>query len=150
MIGTRASLTAFALALVVSGCSFIAKKVIEKPKVDLASVNLRDAHATGATVVFGVKVENPNSFALRVDSLKYDVEIGGKAFSSGKLEKPAEVGGKGTAVIDVPVPVRYADVFASLLEFVQKGTSSYRVKGTAAFGVLEIPFDEKGDLKFTE
>ena len=60
-------------------CASVAEKLIEKPKVSLSSIALKDVTQNGATVVFGVGVENPNAFALRLDALKYDLEIGGKA-----------------------------------------------------------------------
>lgn len=133
---------------VISSCQTIGQAIVEKPKVALDHVGLKDMTMEGATILFGVKVENPNSFALKVDSLRYAVEVGGKPFGSGQIEKPTEVAGHGKAVVEIPIPVKYADVFASLIDFVQNKSSTYRVKGEATFGVLNIPFDEKGELKF--
>lgn len=130
-----------------TGCSFIGKKLIEKPKVQLQRVDVRDVGATGATVVFGVQVENPNSTALKVDSLRYDVEIGGKPFSSGRLPQGAEVPANGKVSLDIPVPVRYTDVFASLVGLLADGTSTYRLKGEAVFGLFTIPFEKSGEFK---
>lgn len=149
----RLAFAAFALVLTLAlalGCSSLGRKLIETPKVELAKVDVRDTKADGATVVFGVRVENPNAFALKVDSLRYDVEIGGKNFSSGKIDKPAEVAAKDKTIVELPVAVRYADVFSSLLDLVKKGTSTYRLKGDASFGLLTVPFDEKGEFKLNQ
>ena len=97
--------------------------------------------------MFGVGVENPNAFALRLDALKYDLEIGGKAIGSGKIEQPAEVAARSKGVVDVPVPVKFADLFSSIQDLMTKTTSDYRVRGEAQFGLVTIPFDEKGQLK---
>lgn len=132
---------------VLTGCSAIGKQLIEKPKVSLKSVNLKEVGAQGATVVFGIEVDNPNSIALKVDALRYDVEIGGKALASGRLEEAASVPAKDKAVVLVPVPVKYADVFSSLGSFLSDGKSQYRVRGEATFGIFDIPFDQTGELK---
>ena len=143
---TELSVLVFA-ALVVLGCKSIAEKIVEKPKVALSSLALKDVGPNGATLVFGVEVENPNPFALKLDALHYDLELGGRAIGSGQIEKPSEVAAHAKGVVDVPVPVKFADLFSSLSEFLTKTTTRYRVKGEASFGMLVVPFDEKGDLK---
>jgi LEA14-like dessication related protein len=139
----------FSLAAAIR-CTTLGQAILEKPKVELDHVSLREANSSGAIVLFGVKVDNPNAFSLKVDTLKYDVEIGGKHFSSGKIDKPAEVAAKNNAIVEIPVPVKYSDVFSSVLELLTKKTSSYRLKGEASFGLLNIPFDEKGEFKLHE
>jgi LEA14-like dessication related protein len=131
-------------------CSTLGKAVLEKPKIELDHVALKDANASGAIVLFGIKVDNPNPFAIKVDTLKYDVEIGGKHFSSGEIEHPAEVPAKDKATVMIPVPIKYHDVFSSLIDLISKNTSTYRIKGEASFGLLNIPFDEKGEFKLHE
>lgn len=130
-----------------SSCSSVAEKLVEKPKVALSSIALKDVSTNGATVVFGVEVDNPNAFALRLDALRYDLEVGEKQIGSGRIEKAAEIAGRSKGIVDVPVPVKFQDLFSSISDFMQKTTSNYRVRGEAQFGLITIPFDEKGDLK---
>ena len=137
----------FACAIVgVLGCSIFAKKIIEDPKVELDNVSVTDVGLTGATVIFGVKVSNPNSFALKVDSVKYDVEIAGKQIGSSTLPDGAKVEGKSTTIIPIPVPVKYKDVFSSMLDLMGHGSTKYRLRGLAKLGPLSLPFDHTGDL----
>jgi LEA14-like dessication related protein len=130
-----------------SSCSSVAEKLVEKPKVALSSIALRDVSTNGATVVFGVEVDNPNAFSLRLDALRYDLEVGGKQIGSGRIEKPAEVAGRSKGIVDVPVPVKFQDLYSSVSELMSKTVSDYRVRGEAQFGLITIPFDEKGELK---
>lgn len=130
-----------------SSCSSVAERIVEKPKVALARIGLKDMTSSGATVVFGVEVDNPNPFALKLDALRYDLEIGGKAIGSGKLDQPAEVAANTKGIVDVPVPVKFDALFNSISELMSKTTSDYRVRGEAQFGLFSIPFDEKGELK---
>lgn len=134
----------------VAGCSSLVKQVLKEPKVNLEKVDVREVGASGATVVFNVGVENPNGVGITLDALKYDVEIAGKALSSGALEKPAEVAAHGKTVVEIPVPLKYSEVFSSLMGFLKAGESTYRVKGEAAFGIFSIPFDQAGKFKLRE
>lgn len=146
--GQTARLSIFVVAFVaLTGCSLIGKQLVEKPKVALSSVNVKDVGVNGATVVFGVEVDNPNSIALTVDAVRYEVEIGGKPLTAGSLEKAASVPAKDKAIVPIPVTVKYSDVFSSLMGFLDEGKSQYRVKGEAKFGFFTIPFDQTGELK---
>lgn len=134
-------------ALAIS-CSTVAEKIVEKPKVSLDKVDVTDVGVTGAIVLFNVRVANPNNFALKVDSVKYDVEIGGNRLGGGRLDKGAKVDAKSEAVIQIPVPVKYTEAFSSVMSFITEGKSKYRIRGDAAIGPLTVPFDKTGDLKF--
>ena len=138
---------AVVLAFAVFGCSSIAETFIDKPKIALASIALQDVTLIGATVQIGVEVDNPNSFSLRIHSIQYNLELGGRAISKGKIESLAEVAAKSKTVVMVPVPVKFADLFASVSEFFAKNTSRYRLQGEAKVGLLTLPFDETGELK---
>jgi len=130
-----------------SGCSSIAKSVIQEPKVTLAHVSVQKVDLSGATIGVGVAVENPNPFALRLDSLKYKLEVGGKPIIESELTETTEVRGHETQVIEIPVPVKFQDLYSSVVDFMQKTKSNYHVTGEARLGLLKIPFDHTGDLK---
>ena len=135
------------VALGASSCSFFLKQVVEKPKVEFEHVDLKDVNGNGATVLVGLKIENPNSFSLHVDSVRYTLEIKGKPLTSSTIDKPVEVPGKGSAFVEIPVPVKFADLFSSVLDFLQNGATQYRVSGDAKVGSFSIPFDKTGELK---
>jgi beta-carotene 3-hydroxylase len=145
-------LTVLLIALLASftamnSCTALAKKIIQEPKVTLAHVGVKDVGLNGATLLVGVQVDNPNPFNLRVDALRYDVELGGKLLSSSELPGAADVPAHGTQIVEIPVPVKFQDLYASALDFFSKSSSSYRIKGEARFGLLKVPFDQSGDLK---
>lgn len=129
------------------GCSSIAKSLIKEPKVSLAHISVQKVSLQGATLGVGVAVENPNPFNLRVDALKYKLEVGGKSITESELPDIAEVRAHETQVIEIPVPVKFQDLYNSVLDFMQKTTSNYHITGEARFGLLKIPFDHTGDLK---
>ena len=135
------------IALTTSSCSFFLQKMVEKPKVEFEHVDLRDVSGNGATVLVGLKVENPNGFALHVDSVRYTLDVKGKQIATGSIDKPVEVAAKGSAVVEIPVPVKFSDLFSSVLDLLQSGGTEYHVNGDARIGAFTIPFDKKGEMK---
>jgi LEA14-like dessication related protein len=138
------------LMSVLGGCSSLVKTVLKEPKVALQSVAVADVRSDGASILFGVEVENPNAVDIKVDALRYEVEIAGKAFTTGKLVNPAQVPAHGKSVVEIPISLKYSDVFSSLLGFLQTGVSTYRVKGEAEFALFTIPFDRSGEINLKE
>lgn len=139
-------ITTLSAALALSGC-FSLSKVIEKPKVKLESLNVKSPTLEGATLIFALQVDNPNKVPLQVDELTYDLEMSGKALSSGRLPKGARVEAHSKSVIEIPVPVKYSDLFASVMQLIKNSSSPYRIKGSAKIGPFQIPFDQTGEVK---
>lgn len=139
------------LLFLIFACSTVScgliDKVVEKPKVSLENVGLNNVTGSGATLVFGIKVDNPNPFAIRVDALDYNLEIGGKPFSKGLIDKPSEVGANASSVISIPVAVKYSDIFSSVVDLINKGSRPYRIHGEAKLSFFSIPFNHTGELK---
>ncbi len=132
------------------GCTML-QKTIEKPKVQLHSVGLKKLENQGLTLLVGLEVENPNAFELRVDSLRYEAEIEGRKVATGMLEDSVGVPAKGKSVVEIPVAINYGDLFGSVLDWVTRmgqneKKTRYRVKGSVRVGLLDIPFDEQGEL----
>ena len=141
----------FLIALALSlfffvNCSSLVK--MKEPKVSLANLKVQDPDLKGATLVFGVQVENPNNAELKVDEVIYDLEVSGKSISSGKIDRDLRVSANATEIINVPIAVKYSDLFNSLVQLLANETSPYRIKGSARFGLFNIPFDKQGELKF--
>ena len=141
-------LPAFAILAASLGCAALANKIVKDPKVTLEHVYVTNLELTGATVNFDIQVQNPNSFPLEVDSVKYSVELGGKDLGSHALPNGAKVEGKTTKTINIPYPFKYKDVFPSVVDFLKSGTSTYKLKGEAKLGPLSLPFDKSGELHF--
>src|SRR5690349_1351128 len=70
-----------------SGCAGLLSTVIEKPKVSLERVELVNPTLTQSTMLFILKVENPNSKALKIDEVSYRVFLENELFAEAKREK---------------------------------------------------------------
>lgn len=141
------SLAVVLIALTLPSCAMLTQK-IKEPKVSLESVDVRDADFTGGTLVFGIKVENPNDFELRVDSVAYDIELGEKPLTSENVTHPLKVAGGKSALFKLPARFKYTDLVATVAGLIGKGSTTYRLKGAAKLSVLSLPFDERGTLVF--
>ena len=138
-------------ALLMNGCSSFNKyRNMQKPIAKHDSVEVKTIDTKGAQMLFNVEVENPNDFALKVDSVKYEVEIGGKKMSTETIDKPSEVAGKSKTVVQLPLTLQFADIFTSIGSFLKNEKTNYRLKGSARVGVFSLPFDESGEFKLTE
>ncbi len=136
------------IALVFTGCSTIDKyRNMEKPKIELDSVEVKETDLKSAKLLFGVAVDNPNDFPLRVDAVKYDIEIGGRPMSTQAINTPTEVGAKTKSVVQLPLTVQFADVFSSIGDFLRNDKTAYKIKGAAQIGVLSLPFEEAGEFR---
>jgi LEA14-like dessication related protein len=146
-IGALAALLGGVAVAAFVACSTLSK-LKKEPIARLESVQVAAPDADGATLLFGISVENPNEAAIEVDGLDYSLEIEGKPFASGAIEQKASVPALGAATIQIPVRVKYRDLFASVLDFLRAGSRKYRLTGHAKIGWLSIPFEKSGVAAF--
>lgn len=130
-----------------SGCSSLVEAVLEKPKVQFHSVQVRDAVADGATAVIALDVENPNGVSLTVDRMTYALELGGKPVAQAEVKEFATLKAREISRVEIPVPFKYGAIFSSVLDLLRNGTAAYKVTGEARIGIFTLPFEHVGDVK---
>ena len=139
-----------ALCFLLSGCSLLGKKKIAEPKLHLEDVQLANASLDGARLEFIIKVDNPNAFPLELDSVHYDLEFEGKPVGKGEVTKNLKVEKNSSTLIRLPVNVQLKNFFKSAASLIGKGTTPYHLKGAAKYGLLKLPFEESGDLRYED
>lgn len=137
-----------ALLLFMTGCSLLGKRKIEEPKLKLENVKLMSAGLNGANLVFEVRVDNPNPFALELDSVEYSLDFHDKPVGVGKVDNNLKVAEKNSAMIQLPVQVQLKNLAQAIGSLFGTGTTPYHLKGKAKLGLIGIPFEESGDLRF--
>lgn len=133
-----------------SACTSVIQAVLKEPKVDLARVVARDADLKGATLVFVLKVDNPNPTELKVNALNYSVDIGGKKLSDGKVDKSVAVAANSVGEVELPLQVQYQNIFDSLNDLLLKGTTEYKITGSAKVGLFTVPFNKTGTVNLRQ
>lgn len=120
---------------------------LEKPKVDLQRVYAKDATATGTTLVFVINVENPNKQDIKVKEIAYKVFVSGKELSDAKTEKPIEVPAMKSSLVEIPLPVSYANILNNIAEVLFNKEVTYKIEGTAKMSFVSIPFSKEGKVE---
>lgn len=138
------------LCLFLTACSGLLKDVVKEPKVSMDHVSVKDATLQGATLLFFLKVENPNSFALKVDEMSYKVFIDEKLLTTTKTTEVLKVQANGEGVIALPLPIEYATLWQGISSFFSKRTLNYRIEGDARTLGLSVPFKSDGNLNLDE
>lgn len=129
------------------GCSTL-KSIVKAPKVDLDHVSVRDAGLKESTFVAHLKLKNPNSFEVKVDEVRYALQINGKDLTSGTLDQGFGLSADGESAIEIPMRIRYADLFGSVKDLFLKKKNEYRVSGDVGVGPLTVPFEKMGEITF--
>ncbi|MBS1971445.1 MAG: LEA type 2 family protein [Bdellovibrionales bacterium] len=121
--------------------------MLEKPKVSLAGISVKDADMNGATLVFNIAVENPNSVEIKVDKVNYKVFLNNKEITQASTDKAINIASKSTGNIDLPLPIEYRKVFSDLKELLFSESASYKIEGNAKMSLFSIPFSKEGSVK---
>jgi LEA14-like dessication related protein len=123
------------------------EKMLEKPKVNLAGISVKDADMNGATLVFNIAVENPNNVDLKVDKVSYKVFLNNKEITQASTDKAINVAGKSTGYVELPLPIEYRKVFSDLKELLFSESAAYKIEGNAKMNLFSIPFSKEGSVK---
>ena len=146
MIKTTLSIFTMAAAcLFLTNCATLFN--LEKPKVNLQRVFVRDTHLSGTTLIFVVKVDNPNNQEIKVKEIAYKVFISGKELTEAKTEKPVTVPANGTSEVELPLPVKYTSLFENIGDILLSREVAYKIQGDAKLSFINIPFTKEGKVE---
>ncbi len=137
--------------------------LLRLPELGFAGIEVRSLGLTTAELGVSFELNNPNSVALSLHELPYDLELGGRRVASGNIadiegiEIEGAEGTEGEAVLDAEGRARYT-VVASLA-FIEAGRAvwetvaareplAYRLEGALTFGVA-LPLVEPTTIPFS-
>lgn len=133
--------------LLLCSCASFWGSVLEKPKVELDHISVKDANLRGTTLVFVVSVDNPNKVDLKVDQINYKVFVNDKELTQAKTEKTVNVPAQSKANVEIPLPIEYSKIFTDLKELMFAESATYKIEGDAKLSLFTIPFSKKGEFK---
>lgn len=85
------------------------------PSISFAGISLRGGSLTAADLGIKLRLDNPNSFLMRVASLTYDLGVGDQKWVSASQAAGVDVLAHGSAIVDIPVSVDLRAVGAGAL-----------------------------------
>jgi len=99
----------------------------QEPKLSLQSVEIANINLDSVKMLCKVQVENPNGFDLPFPETDWEFFINAGSFAKGNLKNNHKVKARNSALVDVPVELKYSDVFASFKSLAGSKEVDYKV-----------------------
>ena len=134
------------------GCTTLESVGLKRPGVALQTVKLGKISLTAVQLDLGLKVTNPNAFALNLAGVEYSASGLGMTLGSGATTEPIQLAANGEQVVTLPLSLTPQ----AALKFAQSyyGTASQlpidlsaTIKFDTPLGPLPLSFNETKDLK---
>ncbi len=127
------------------GCASI-ESLTERPEASFEGVQLQEVTLTQASLLFILKIENPNPFNLSIRQVDYNLSVNNTELITGKIDESLKVPAGGHSLIQIPVDLRYLDAFGSLAEMANASQTPYLLQGVVTIGQFRVPFSYEGTL----
>lgn len=122
--------------------------VLRIPDVSFDGFSVEKMNFSGAEIAVAINVNNPNSFALQARDLSYNLNINGKKWAEGVVDKSAEIGAKKTDQIIIPLKISFSEVGMSVFQMLSSGKPfEYDVQGSFTFDT-DLPAFKPSTLPF--
>jgi LEA14-like dessication related protein len=123
----------------------------EKPTFTLKEVAVTRISLGEIHFLFGIEVQNPNNFDLKLRGLEYKAYIEGQEVGNGRLEKEVLVAKSSSTLVQVPLQTDLKSIGNSLGFFLLGKDLRYKIEGAAitktSLGTTTIPFSKSGEIK---
>ena len=122
----------------------------EKPTFTLKEVVVKRISLGEIDLLFGIEVQNPNSFDLKLRGFEYRAYIEDQEVGSGRLENEVLIAEKSSTRVQVPLQSDLKRI-GDLLGLVLLGKDlRYKIEGAAVIktrlGTSTIPFSKTGEV----
>ena len=132
-----------ALLTVLPGCGTFALLAgrFEPPEVTLTDSKVESVSRSAAAVMFALDVYNPNSYGLRLRSMRYRVKIGGATVAQG--EAPAGVGlpAHGMVTVHLPAQLDFDTLTSAAHAALMTGEIPYQLDAWLRVGTMLLSRD---------
>ncbi|KAL9237552.1 hypothetical protein vseg_012086 [Gypsophila vaccaria] len=119
-----------------------------KPDIDIEKIKFEKFSLEETRATLHLKLENMNDFDLGLNSLDYEVWLGGVNIGGTELEKAANIEKKGITFINLPVSFRPKDFGSALWDMIRGRGTGYAMKGhifvDTPFGAMKLPISKEG------
>jgi LEA14-like dessication related protein len=124
------------------------------PDISFSGFSVEKMNFSGAEIAVAIDVNNPNSFALQARDLSYILNINGKKWAEGVVDKSADIGAKTSDQIIIPLKLNFSEVGMSVFQMLSSGKPfEYDVQGSftfdtdlPAFKPSKLPFNLDGTM----
>ncbi len=123
-VGTAISCAVLACSTVtLVGCSSTAP-----PRLTVSDVSIDEETDLAMVLLFSVEGENPNTFPLPLEEVRYRLQLDGDRVFSGVRSAQITIPRSSTGAVELPVAFEFADLGGAL-----NGPAPYRLTGTVRY-----------------
>ena len=141
------------LSALLGGCQSVQELLggAPKPSAHIIGASIRGLSLENIVLLFDVEVENPYAANLPLADLRYFVASSGTHFAEGSMRPTGSIPARGKQIIQLPVTVQFASLFAAL-KGVKPGavvpyTAEVKIGVDApVLGRVEVPLSKSGEL----
>lgn len=136
--------------LLLTGCSTLRDFTdVREPSVQFSKVSIHSISFDDVTLLFDFNVTNPNRFGVSAEQYSYEFFINERTFITGLQEEPLTIGREETAMISVPVSMRFSEVAETFGSVLRQDSLSYQLATRVQFdipvlGSREVPVETSG------
>lgn len=148
----------FVAAAIIVGCCIVlscsVQQILDELNVQKPDVRLKDVKLSGlsfdaADLVFDFTIQNPNGIGIQLAGFNYDFQINDNSFLSGNQEKGLAVAARGQSSIQLPLSLKYQDIFQTYNSLQNRDSSDYALFCEFIFdlpilGPVKIPLKKSG------
>jgi LEA14-like dessication related protein len=124
---------------------------MEKPTFVLKEVAITRITFTDIKFLFGIEVQNPNSFDLTLRALEYTVYFNDREVGRGRLEKEARITKAASTLVQVPLQADFTSLGDPVGLIMAGKDLKYKIEGAAilkaSLGSTTLPFSKSGEIK---
>jgi LEA14-like dessication related protein len=142
---------ALTASLVLSSCAYLTQDLLKDPEVNVIDFKVTNVTLEDVSVAVKMNIKNPNAIPLKLDEVSYSLKFSGNNVTEGNFKDGVNIPASGQNDVTVPVKFKYSsvsNVISSLLN--NTFSKDYELTGTAKLGIFSIPFNKKGEVKFTK
>ncbi len=127
---------------------------LENPIFVLKEVTVIWLSLADMSFLFGVEVQNLNSYDLILRALEYTVYFNDKEVGKGRLEKEAQIAKASSTMVRIPLQADFKSLGDPLALFLAGKNLQYKIEGAAILkarlGTATIPFSKSGEIKINK
>ena len=126
----------------------------EKPTFTLKEIVVKRISFGEIDFLFGIEVQNPNGFDLKLRELEYRAYLEDQEVGSGRLGKEALIAQSSSTLVQIPLQADFRRMGNSLGLVLAGKNLRYKIEGAAVIktrlGTSTIPFSKDGEIKLTK
>jgi len=123
----------------------------DKPTFTLKEIAVTRISSQEINLLFGIEVQNPNQFALKLRALEYAVYFNDQEVGKGQLEKEVEIAPLSSTLVQVPLQADFKSLGNLLGAVIFSQNIPYKIEGAAiiktSLGSATVPFAKSGEIK---